>query len=243
MTRLKPASLKGGGCLLMMAASLLLSACASHDKPQYDISTGAGRRGADGSAPDDGRTRGRQGQVRASNQPDDSWGDAVMAPLEDLNLRKQEIPDILTRAITKPYDLTGLDSCENIAAEVSRLDALLGADFDEPPPPPDQRNLAQKGGSAANKAAVGAVRNASRSIIPFRGIVRSVTGADAHQKQMDTAIQAGKVRRAYLKGVGMNKNCAPPAAPSWFKPRVYVQSYDNQPQPMPVPARPKRKGR
>jgi hypothetical protein len=77
----------------------------------------------------------------------------------------------------------------------------------------------------ANNAAVGAVRGASRSIIPFRGLVRQMTGADAHAKEVDTAIQAGKVRRAYLKGVGMNKNCAPPAAPSWFKPRVYVDTY------------------
>jgi len=32
------------------------------------------------------------------------------------------------------------------------------------------------------------------------------------------AIEAGAVRRGYLKGVGMRMNCAPPAAPSWFVP-------------------------
>jgi hypothetical protein len=31
---------------------------------------------------------------------------------------------------------------------------------------------------------------------------------------------AGKLRRAYLKGAGMQTNCAPPAAPSWFVPEA-----------------------
>ncbi|MDI7774664.1 hypothetical protein [Asticcacaulis sp. EMRT-3] len=145
-----------------------------------------------------------------------------MAPLSDLNLKRQAIPDILVKAITKPYDLSGLDNCAAISAEVSELDVLLGADFDEPPAP-DSSTMSQKGQRMANHAAIGAVRNAARSIIPFRGFMRQVTGADKHQKEMDTAIQAGKVRRAYLKGVGMNKNCAPPAAPSWFKPHTAIR--------------------
>ncbi|MDV6329553.1 hypothetical protein [Asticcacaulis sp. 201] len=170
-----------------------------------------------------------------------------MAPLEDLNLRKRDIPEILSRAVVKPYDLTGLDGCDAIAAEVIKLDSLLGADFDEPPPPADTRTLTEKGGSMAGDAARGSVRNATRSIIPFRGLVRQVTGAQRHQKEMDTAIQAGKVRRAYLKGVGMNKNCAPPAAPSWFVPRVYTDTYSDgnsgKPKPIKVPDKPRKKTR
>jgi hypothetical protein len=78
----------------------------------------------------------------------------------------------------------------------------------------------------ANNAAVGAVRGATRSVIPFRGLVRQMTGAEQHDKVVNAAIQAGKVRRAYLKGVGMNKNCAPPAAPAWFRPKVADDSDD-----------------
>jgi len=191
-------------------AALSLNACASRPHDAVD----------DGSQPQAGGA-----EMRASTDENHSWGDAVQAPLEDLNLKREAIPPILTEAIERPYDLTGLDHCEAIAAEVGKLDALLGKDFDEPPPPKDDRSLTQKGETMGNNAAVGAVRGAARSIIPFRGLVRQVTGADAHAKQVDTAIQAGKVRRAYLKGVGMNKNCAPPAAPSWFKPRVYVDTY------------------
>jgi hypothetical protein len=178
------------------------------------------------------------GTMRSSTDQDNSWGDAFTAPLEDLNLKRQAIPSILQSAITKPYDLTGLDTCEAIAGEVAQLDALLGADFDEPPAPAADDSMTDKGQRMAGHAAVGAVRSASRSIIPFRGIVRKMTGAERHEREVDTAIQAGKVRRAYLKGVGMNKNCAPPAAPSWFKPRVYVQTYTDAPAAQTAPTNP-----
>ncbi|HWU49697.1 MAG TPA: hypothetical protein VN042_07465 [Asticcacaulis sp.] len=222
--------------------AVMMTACAS--KPHYQINESPAATTPQATeAPDadhrdqNERERAEDGTMRSSTQQDNNWGDAFTAPLEDLNLKRQAIPAILQSAITKPYDLTGLDTCEAIAGEVAQLDALLGADFDEPPAPVGDDSMTDKGQRMANHAAVGAVRSASRSIIPFRGIVRKMTGAERHEREVDTAIQAGKVRRAYLKGVGMNKNCAPPAAPSWFKPRVYVQTYtdDQQAQPAPTP--------
>jgi hypothetical protein len=151
----------------------------------------------------------------------DGFGDALAAPLEDLNLRRDDIPAILIRASTKTYDLTGMERCEGIAAEVRRLDEVLGDDFDEPPPP--ESDMTEKSGRAATNYTLGAVRSAARDIIPMRGLVRKITGAEKHQKSIDRAEQAGIVRRAYLKGIGLNKNCAPPAAPSWFVPAVMPQ--------------------
>ncbi len=192
-------------------SGLILAGCASH--PSYDVAE-KGKPASQAAASADNQ------QVRGSNDTDNDWGDAMTAPLEDLNLKRIRIPQILLDATQRPYDLNGLDTCDTIAAEVRKLDAVLGADLDEPPPPPDSSTMTQKGGRMANNAAVGAVRGATRSIIPFRGLVRQMTGADRHAKEVDGAIQAGRVRRAYLKGVGMNKNCAPPAAPSWFVPKV-----------------------
>lgn len=207
------------GLATVVLAGVLLSGCGSTN-PKYDVADS-------GRGPNQrGQAQREDEQVRPSSEPNNDWGDAVTAPLEDLNLKRTRIPQVLLDAMARPYDLAGLDRCETIAAEVRKLDAVLGADLDEPPPPPDQSTMGQKGGRMANNAAVGAVRGATRSIIPFRGLVRQMTGADRHAKEVDQAIQAGKVRRAYLKGVGMNKNCAPPAAPSWFKPRVYVDTYD-----------------
>jgi len=193
---------------LVLFAGLTLAGCAS--SPKYDTAEGAAPKG---DTP--------KSQVVRSSDDDsgNDWGDAVTAPLTDLNLKRVRIPQILLDAMQRPYDLNGLDRCETIADEVTKLDTVLGADLDEPPPPPDTSTMGQKGGRMAKKAGVGAVTRATRSIIPFRGLVREMTGAERHEKEVNAAIQAGKVRRAYLKGVGMNKNCAPPAAPSWFKPK------------------------
>ncbi len=205
-----------GGVFLRLPAivvftGLILGGCASH--PDYDAGDAA-------KAP--AKAKGGAEPLHYSTEQNNDWGDAMTAPLEDLNLKRTAIPQILLDATQRPYDLNGLSNCDTIADEVRKLDAVLGADLDEPPPPPDSSTMGEKGGRMANRAAVGAVRNATRSIIPFRGLMRQMTGAERHTREVDAAIQAGKVRRAYLKGVGMNKNCAPPAAPQWFKPKAYI---------------------
>lgn len=143
--------------------------------------------------------------------------DAVTAPLDDLNLKHIDIPDVLTRAAAGPYDMEGLTRCEAIAGEVGRLNEALGPDLDEASPP-DKRTKGQKIKQAAGDAAVGAIGDKTHSLIPFRGWVRKLSGAERRDKRVAAAIQAGKIRRGYLKGAGMRMNCAPPAAPSWFHP-------------------------
>ncbi len=194
---------------LVLFAGLTLSGCAS--SPKYDT--------ADGAVAKD--HAGKSQVVRSSDDNSgNDWGDAVTAPLQDLNLKRVRIPQILLDAMQRPYDLNGLDRCDAISDEVRKLDTVLGADLDEPPAPPDSSTMGQKGGRMANKAAMGAMTRATRSVIPFRGLVREMTGAERHDKEVNSAIGAGRIRRAYLKGVGMNKNCAPPAAPSWFRPKL-----------------------
>lgn len=153
--------------------------------------------------------------------------DAATSPLEDLNLRRIAIPDVLNRAVKNPYDLQGMDGCEQIAAEVGRLDEALGRDLDEAPPP-DQRTRVQKVADGAHDAAAMGARTEVDHFIPFRGAIRWLSGAARHDRKVEAAIRAGNVRRGYLKGVGMRRNCAPPAAPSWFRPA---------PEPRPQPGR------
>ena len=64
-------------------------------------------------------------------------------------------------------------------------------------------------GDAANDALMGA----AQSVIPFRGWVRKLDGAERHSREVAAAIAAGSVRRAFLKGVGQTLGCAAPAAP------------------------------
>ena len=154
---------------------------------------------------------------RGETQTRPNLRDAVTAPLDDLNLKHTNIPDVLKRAVAGPYDMDGLKRCEAIAGEVGRLDEALGPDLDEPPAP-DKRTRGQKVKQAAGDAAVGAIGSKTRSLLPFRGWVRKLSGAERRDKRVAEAITAGKIRRGYLKGVGMRMNCAPPAAPSWFVP-------------------------
>jgi hypothetical protein len=145
-------------------------------------------------------------------------GAAATAPLDDLNLRRQYIPTVLLQAEANPYDLRNLNQCTTLGAEIARLNEALGPDSDEPPAP-DGSFLSERAADAASKAALDAIRDAATDFIPARGWVRRLSGAEQHSRHVQAAIQAGRMRRAFLKGMGMQRNCAPPAAPRWFRPR------------------------
>jgi hypothetical protein len=144
-------------------------------------------------------------------------GAAATAPLDDLNLRRQHIPTVLLQAEANPYDLRNLNRCSTIAAEITRLNEALGPDMDEPPAP-DGSTLGERAGDAASNAALDAIRDTTTDFIPGRSWIRRLSGAEQHSRHVQAAIQAGRMRRAFLKGVGMHRNCAPPAAPAWFRP-------------------------
>ena len=166
---------------------------------------------------------------KAGGRVKEGFGDAVTAPLEDLNIKRHDIPPVLLRAEANPYDLTRMDRCETIAGEVGALDDALGPDLDEPPAPePVDPN--QKRADQGAQMTLNAVRDTSRGVIPFRGWVRRLTGAERHSQAVQAAISAGSQRRGYLKGIGMRMNCSPPAAPSWFRP----VAEDGSPKPRPL---------
>jgi hypothetical protein len=146
-------------------------------------------------------------------------GKAVTAPLEDLNLRRDHIPVVLLQAEANPYDLRNLTQCSTIAAEIARLDEALGPDTDEPPAP-QSPYLSERAADAASKAALAAIREAATDFIPGRSWIRRLSGAEQHSQDVQAAVQAGRMRRAFLKGVGMQRNCRPPAAPRWFSPQT-----------------------
>ena len=137
---------------------------------------------------------------------------AAVAPLNDLNLVKDKIPPLLQTAQKAPYALPADRSCPALAADVQALDAVLGPDLDAPRSD-DDPSLLEQGTGAAGDAAIGAVRNTTEGVIPFRGWVRKLTGAERHAREVSSAIAAGTVRRAYLKGLGQAAGCRAPAAP------------------------------
>lgn len=129
-------------------------------------------------------------------------------PIRDLNLTRDPIPVLLQRAAAAPYDAEGLNDCAAIGRAIAELDAVLGADLDV--------ETAQGDDISVGKVAQGAVA----SLIPFRGIIREITGAADHQREFEQAIYAGSVRRGFLKGLGQQRGCAYPARPAFARVRV-----------------------
>ncbi len=137
---------------------------------------------------------------------------AATTPLSDLNLVRAAIPPALRAAQQGPYAAPADRSCATLGADIQALDAALGPDLDTPPSA-DDPGLVERGAGAAGDAAVGAVRGAAEGVVPFRGWIRKLTGAERHSREVAAAIAAGTIRRAYLKGLGQAAGCAVPAAP------------------------------
>jgi hypothetical protein len=129
--------------------------------------------------------------------------DVAKTPLDDLNLTRDPIPPTLQRALREPYRDPGLNHCADIRNEIGDLDAVLGEDMDTLPNTGEHRTNI---GRVAQRL-VG-------SLIPFRGVIRSLSGANEHEREFKEAIAAGLMRRAYLKGMGQAMNCPYPARPA-----------------------------
>ena len=146
-------------------------------------------------------------------------GQAVTTPLSDLNLVQASIPAVLREANKSPYASPADTSCEHLAQQVQALDEVLGTDLDAPPTPGNP-GLVERGSKEVGNAAAGALKSAAEGIVPFRGWVRKLSGAERYSKEVAAAIAAGTVRRAYLKGLGDARGCAAPAAPQHREPKA-----------------------
>jgi hypothetical protein len=130
--------------------------------------------------------------------------DAVEAPFNDLNLVQAGIPSILVEAEIAPYLVPMDQSCEALDSSIHQLDIALGADQTGHASDP---TLYERALDEADNQAVGAIRSTTESMLPFRSWVRKLSGADRHTKQVARANAAGLIRRAFLKGVRISKNC------------------------------------
>lgn len=162
-----------------------------------------------------GGSRTATGEVRtasttASQETREGFSGAASAPLEDLNVRREPIPPELA-TITYPYLTPTHPACPGIAREIALLSNALGEDYDTVPDA--QRSWGARGGEAIADLVLDGVRGVTTGFIPYRGMVREVTGAARHDRKRDAAFAAGAARRSYLKGLGQGLGCAPPAAP------------------------------
>ncbi|MGE0179063.1 MAG: hypothetical protein AB7O91_04510, partial [Sphingomonas sp.] len=126
-------------------------------------------------------------------------GRIASEPARDVGLQRTRIPPILERAAVDPYSLTGMRACGQIAIEVDALSRVLGPDFDAGPSP--------RRGSRAGQIAEAGGRAVVNSIIPFRGVVRELSGSAEADRRLQAATDAGIARRGFLRGVQRTRGC------------------------------------
>jgi hypothetical protein len=138
----------------------------------------------------------------AQVMPEPDAKEVAKTPLRDLNIDKREIPALLAQAAADPYAVAGLGRCAALVREIAALDAVLGPDYD----------VAE--GDGNHRLSEGRIgQGIVGSMIPFRGVLREVTGAAQNERELQAAYTAGMVRRAFLKGWGLGRGCAYPARP------------------------------
>lgn len=134
--------------------------------------------------------------------PEPDVKEVARTPLRDLNIDRRDIPAVLKTAALDPYATAGMTKCDALVSAIAELDTVLGGDYDIAT---DDGNDRFSEGRIAQRM-VG-------SLMPFRGIVREVTGAASNDRALQAAYTAGMVRRAFLKGWGLGRGCAYPARP------------------------------
>lgn len=135
-------------------------------------------------------------------QEDPDASDVARTPLEDFNIDSDDLPPVLIEAAEDPYDTSELATCNGIRADIAALDQVLGPDFDL---------AVEEGNGGISRGRV--AQSVVGSFIPFRGIVREVSGANERRRAFNLAVSAGMVRRGFLKGLGLQRGCSYPARP------------------------------
>jgi hypothetical protein len=184
---------------LALAAALILVPAASVAEPSPKPSR-------DASSPDSRlltpEQEGRQGMAKG----------VLAQPFRDFNMVRSKIPPVLIEAIADPYARPEPAGCEGIAIQMKRLNTALGPDLDEPVST-EHPGVLTRGEKVAGNGALDAMRSEEQSSIPFDGFIRVLSGASRHDHLVMAAIQAGAIRRGYLKGLGEMRGCMPPSVP------------------------------
>ncbi|WP_452655060.1 hypothetical protein [Sphingomonas bisphenolicum] len=128
----------------------------------------------------------------------DKAGNIATQPARDIGLDKDEIPPVLLKAVENPYAAPPSRTCKGLKASLAELNAVLGEDFTV--------------GAKANENRTGKIAEAVgktivNSLIPFRGLVREISGAAPAERRLQAAVTAGVARRGYLRGQAAAKGC------------------------------------
>jgi len=157
-----------------------------------------------------GKSSPKDSHLQKAGTAGTSLATAATAPLDDLNLRRPIAPKAL-EDLGYIYQARPRPSCANIQRELYVLQqALQELDADDEIIELTKR---QQRAEKASKTTLDVVRSASSSIIPFSGVIRAASGANAAKKHYDKRFDEGRRRRAFLKGYALGIGCRPPISP------------------------------
>lgn len=143
-----------------------------------------------------------QTEPSKTQQVEQDAASVAKAPLKDVGVVKDKIPQVLIDARTATYALPSPLTCQTIFDAVDALNAELAPDLDNP-------STQIKTGMSATEIGETVVHG----LMPMRSWVRKLSGAEKNDNAVQAAILAGSIRRGYLKGIGLERGCKPPAAP------------------------------
>ena len=150
----------------------------------------------------DGEINSRMDPDRVEVQmEDEDLEKAAQSPLYDLNLKRDEIPDELSR-IQNAYREP--ESCGEARLEREELNTILGPD-------PATIKVGKNGRITVKPA--DALGSAISSAIPYNSIIRYLSGANAYEKKFAAAYLKGNLRRSYITGWMAKAECAPLPVP------------------------------
>lgn len=138
---------------------------------------------------------------------------AAKAPLRDFNIGIAPMPHQLA-TLQNPYGTDTHESCAILLREAQDLHTALTENTEVLSGP--QYNMNTRAGYVA-KATEEAVSTAATTFIPFRGPIRTLSGAKRRSKLSQRADQRGRERLGFLIGVGSANGC-----PGFYVPRRYV---------------------
>lgn len=124
---------------------------------------------------------------------------AITQPFHDVGLVNRPVPAVLSAAMAAPYAPPSRD-CAALRSEIAALDLQLGDDVDRP----------VVGGLSATTLIAGALGGAIG--LPYRGVIREISGAARRDRTAARAVLAGVARRGFLKGLALVWECPPPEA-------------------------------
>jgi hypothetical protein len=125
-------------------------------------------------------------------------GEIASQPARDLGARKMTIPVPIQQAAASPYSLAGLRTCAQLNQAIFELNEVLG---------PDYAGSVTVHENKAGKLAAAGGKTIVNTIIPFRGLVREVSGAAPAERRLDADIKAAFARRGFLRGIATARKC------------------------------------